>query len=64
MARRFPELAPDSPQTVAELRARIAAGKAIALKRLSEHAADPAQPEVSRDVCAGLAERIRKPTSA
>lgn len=49
----------DPPKTVAELRARIEAGKAIALRRLQEHADDAAQPEASRDVCRIMAARMR-----
>jgi hypothetical protein len=58
-SRKFAELTADSPRTVAELRARIEAGKTTAARRLAEHGADETQPEVSRDVCRALAARIR-----
>ena len=56
---KFPTQADITCHSVAELRARIAEGKAIAARRLAEHATDAAQPQVSRIVCASLADRIR-----
>jgi hypothetical protein len=43
------------PKTVAEWRVQIEAGKAIAQRRLIEHANDPSQLPISRDVCGRLA---------
>ncbi len=58
MARKFPTLTPDSPRTVAELRAKIDAAKIVARRRLEEHASDATQSAVSRDVCRLLAARM------
>jgi hypothetical protein len=66
MPRKYPqphEAGYTIPRTVAELRAWIDAGKAIAARRLREHADDTSQPEASRDVCRIMANRMRASAS-
>lgn len=52
---------PPTPTTVAELRAAINAGKVIAAQRLTDHANDEGQSDISRDVCRRLAAKVSAP---